>query len=94
MNEGRPGGRSGPRRFAEMSPEERVRACYQHAALRYVSGQKMNNSTLRERLGIETQNASQASIIIRQALSEGLILPAVSEHPRAGYVPFWAGARP
>lgn len=84
----------GPRRFAEMSPEERVRACYQHAALRYVSGQKMNNSTLRERLGIETQNASQASIIIRQALSEGLILPAVSEHPRAGYVPFWAGARP
>lgn len=84
----------GPRRFAEMSPEERVRACYQHAALRYVSGQKMNNSTLRERLGIESQNASQASNIIRQALEAGLILPADMEHPRAGYIPFWAGTRP
>lgn len=79
-----------PRRFADMTAEERVRACYQHAALRYVSGQRMKNSTLCARLGIEAKNASQASAVIRQALDGGLIRPADPEHPRAGYVPFWA----
>jgi predicted HTH transcriptional regulator len=79
-----------PRRFAEMTPEERIRACYQHAALKYVSGQRMKNSTLCERFGIDPQNASQASVIIRQSLEAGLIRPADPVHPRAGYVPFWA----
>jgi len=79
-----------PRRFADMTPEERVRACYQHAALKYVSGQRMRNSTLCERFGIEPQNAAQASAVIRQALEADLIRPADRAHPRAGYVPFWA----
>lgn len=79
-----------PRRFAEMTPQERVRACYQHAALKYVSGQRMTNSTLRERFGIDPQNAAQASGVIRQAVQTDLVRPADPEHPRAGYVPFWA----
>lgn len=79
-----------PRRFAEMTPEERVRACYQHAALRYVSGERMKNATLCERFGIDARNASQASVVIRQTLEAGLIRPADPAHPRAGYVPFWA----
>jgi hypothetical protein len=79
-----------PRRFAEMTPDERVRACYQHAALKYVSGQRMRNSTLCERFGIDSQNAAQASVVIRQALDAGLIKSADPAHPRAGYVPFWA----
>lgn len=79
-----------PRRFADMTQEERVRACYQHAALKYVSGQRMKNSTLCERFGIQSQNAAQASGVIRQALEANLIRPADPEHPRAGYVPFWA----
>ncbi len=79
-----------PRRFADMTPEERVRACYQHASLRYVSGERMKNSTLCERFGIDPQNAAQASAVIRQALAAQLIRPADPEHPRAGYVPFWA----
>lgn len=79
-----------PRRFAEMTPEERVRACYQHAALKHVSGQRMKNSTLCERFGISAQNAAQASVVIGQAREAGLIRPADPAHPRAGYVPFWA----
>ena len=75
---------------ADMTQEERARACYQHAALKYVSGQRMKNSTLCERFGIPSQNAAQASGVIRLALERGLILPADPEHPRAGYVPFWA----
>lgn len=79
-----------PRRFADMTQAERVRACYQHAALKYVSGQRMKNATLCERLGIDPKNAAQASTVIGQALEAGLIRPADPEHPRAGYVPFWA----
>lgn len=79
-----------PRRFAEMTPQERLRACYQHAALKYVSGQRMKNASLSERLGIDPQNAAQTSVVIRQALKAELIRPADPAHPRAGYVPFWA----
>lgn len=79
-----------PRRFAEMTPQERIRACYQHASLKFVSGQRMSNATLRERLGIDPQNAAQASVIIKQALKAELIRTADPEHPKSGYVPFWA----
>jgi predicted HTH transcriptional regulator len=79
-----------PRRFSDMTPEERVRACYQHAALKYVSGQRMKNATLCERFGIDPQNAAQASAVIKQTLKAGLIRPADPAHPRAGYVPGWA----
>jgi len=79
-----------PRRFAEMSADERVRACYQHAVLKYVSGDRMKNSTLRERLGIEDRNAAQVSQVIRQALERGLIRPADPDRKQAAYVPHWA----
>ena len=80
-----------PRSFADMTPEERVRACYQHAALKFVSGgERMRNLTLCVRLGIDPHNKAQASMVIRQALKAGLIRPGDPDHPRLGYVPFWA----
>lgn len=79
-----------PRGFAEMTPDERVRACYFHAVLRFLSGDKMKNSTLCVRLGIAAKNAAQASAVINRALEAGLIRVADSDHPRAGYVPHWA----
>ncbi|MDT0499221.1 ATP-binding protein [Algiphilus sp. W345] len=79
-----------PRRFAEMTRDERIRACYQHAALKFVSGERMKNATLCERFGIDPKNAAQASVIIRECQKAGLIRPADPAHPRAGYVPFWA----
>lgn len=79
-----------PRRFAEMTVDERVRACYQHAVLRYVSGERMRNSTLRERFGIESKNAAQVSQVIRLALERGLIRPADPEKPQSAYIPAWA----
>lgn len=80
----------GPRTFADMTPDERVRACYFHAVLKFLSGEKMKNSTLCARLGIEARNASQASQVIGKALEAGLIRVADPDHPRAGYVPHWA----
>ena len=80
----------GPRRFADMTAEERLRACYQHAVLRYLGGGRLRNATLRDRLGVDRRNAAQISGVIRQALRKGLIRPADTARPRSGYVPFWA----
>lgn len=80
----------GPRKFAQMTQDERVRACYQHAVLKFLSGDRMKNASLCERFGIAKQNAAQASAVINLALQQGLIKPADAEHPRSGYVPFWA----
>lgn len=81
----------GPRSFAEMTPDERVRACYFHAVLKFLSGDKMKNASLCARLGIDaSKNAAQASAVINKTLQAGLIRVADPEHPRAGYVPHWA----
>jgi predicted HTH transcriptional regulator len=80
----------GPRSFADMTVDERIRACYQHAVLKFLSGEKMKNSTLCERFGIEKRNAAQASQVFSKALEAGLIKAADPDHPRAGYVPAWA----
>lgn len=80
----------GPRRFAEMTTEERQRACYQHTVLRYLDGNRMRNATLRERFGVAEHNSAQISGVIRHALNARLIRPADRARPRSGYVPFWA----
>jgi predicted HTH transcriptional regulator len=77
----------------DLSKKEKIRACYQHACLKYVSNEKMTNQTLRERFKIEDQNAAIASRIIRDALSEGVIKEEDAENKSrkyASYLPFWA----
>lgn len=80
----------GHRSFADMTPDERVRACYFHAVLKFLSGDKMKNSSLCARLGIASKNAAQATAVINKTLEAGLIRVADLEHPRGGYVPHWA----
>lgn len=83
----------GPRKFAQMHREERIRACYQHACLQYVSGKRMSNATLRQRLGIKDKSYPMASRIIRDAIDVGLIKSHGEEtgsRRDAAYVPFWA----
>lgn len=79
----------GPRSFAEMSRSERVRACYQHAVLKWLHGEKMRNVTLCERFGIDKRNAAQVSQVLNAALNEKLIKVADPEHPKSGYWPWW-----
>ena len=81
------------RKFAQMDPTERVRACYQHACLCHVSSMRMTNTTLRKRFGIEDKNYSTASRIIAEAVKAGLIRPHAPDSgskKMASYVPFWA----
>ena len=78
----------GPRGFTEMGKEDRVRACYQHACLWFMSGKQMTNATLRARLNIEDKNYPLASRIIGDTVKAGLI--KAQETGTTSYVPFWA----
>lgn len=80
----------GPRSFAKMSDEERVRACYYHAVLKNITGEKLTNRSLRNRLGIDDRNAAQATAVLKAAQEKGLIVLADPKHPKSGYKPFWA----
>lgn len=82
------------RSLTQMDRNDRMRACYQHACLRYVQRDYMTNTSLRERFGIDTKNSAIASRLIREAVEGGFIAP-YDEH--AGrrfmkYVPHWATA--
>lgn len=57
----------------KMDKEDRTRACYLHACLRYVNRDYMTNSSLRARFGIEARNSATASRYIKEALDVGRI---------------------
>jgi predicted HTH transcriptional regulator len=80
------------RPYARMGTEERIRACYQHACLRYAAANPMSNATLRDRLGLEQAQYPQASLVIRAAIDAGRIKPLAEDQARrnAVYIPFWA----
>ncbi|TRW48062.1 transcriptional regulator [Aliidiomarina halalkaliphila] len=80
------------RAFKDMTKEERLRACYFHCALRYLSRQPMTNATLRERFGIEARNASMISRLLTQALENNVIKPydETVGKKAMSYVPMWA----
>lgn len=80
------------RMLSDMDSKDRIRACYQHACLCVVTGKRMTNPSLRDRLGIDSRNASQASRIIKETLKVGMIRlydPEVRLRDRS-YLPFWA----
>ena len=80
------------RELREMDKEDRIRACYLHACLKYVQRDFMTNTTLRERFGIEGRNSATASRIIKETLESGLVRPydETSSRKFMRYVPFWA----
>jgi predicted HTH transcriptional regulator len=78
-----------------MDKADRVRACYLHACLRYVTRQPMTNASVRERFGIAERNASIASRLLNEAVDAGEIAledSAVGTRVRR-YVPFWSASK-
>ncbi|MDR1973196.1 MAG: putative DNA binding domain-containing protein [Bacteroidales bacterium] len=80
-----------PKTMRQMNKEDKIRACYQHCCLQYVSGEKMTNETLRNRLNIEQENYPAASRIIADTIRAGLVRPDESSKSRkfAQYIPIW-----
>jgi predicted HTH transcriptional regulator len=75
-----------------MDRDDRIRAVYVHACLKYVSAERTTNASVRQRFGLKDTESSTASTYIREAQEAGWIVP---HDPTAGrkfmqYVPVWA----
>ena len=83
----------GPRQFEDMDREDRIRACYQHCALKWVMSERMTNQSLRERFGLPESKSAIASQVIAATIEVGLIKPDErigASRKFARYLPFWA----
>lgn len=81
------------RALKDMSKDDRMRACYQHACLKYVSNDVLTNTSLRKRFEISEGNSAQASRIIAETVESGLLKQANPENKSRKlmqYQPFWA----
>ncbi len=78
--------------YKNLSPQERLDACYWHACICYAQEDFATNQSLRERFGLKTSNASQISRLIKEAVENGLIKPVDPDtSPRyMKYEPAWA----
>lgn len=83
----------GPRDFENMDREERIRACYQHCALKWVMAEHMTNQSLRERFHLPESKSASVSQVIAQAIEAGVIKSderVGASRKFARYLPFWA----
>ncbi len=82
-----------PMILTRMNRIDKIRACYQHCCLKYVSNDIMTNQSLRERFGIEEKNYATASRIISDTIKHKLVKyqePLNKSRKYAKYIPFWA----
>jgi ATP-dependent DNA helicase RecG len=82
-----------PKKYAEMTIAERIEACYQHSIIEYFGPGGFNNTSLRKRFGMHEKQASQISLLIKEAMEAGKIKPKDPENVSRKfslYVPYWA----
>ncbi|WP_432412412.1 ATP-binding protein [Rasiella sp. SM2506] len=82
-----------PRKFSEMSQDERIEAVYQHSVIQFLSNSSLTNNSLRERLRMNTKQRPQISLLIKQAIELGRIKPEDPNNSStkfSKYIPFWA----
>lgn len=78
--------------FSSISAEDKLWACYLHACIKYVQGEQLTNSSLRERFGLKNSSAGSISRLIKEAVEKKLIKPLdPTTAPRyMKYIPVWA----
>ncbi|MBM7045647.1 ATP-binding protein [Rhizobium lusitanum] len=81
-----------PRAFGQMSKAEKMRACFFHCVLRWLTHDYMSNATLRERFSLAPEEYQAVSAIIAESIKLGRIAPADPDQGKrnARYVPYWA----
>ncbi len=82
-----------PKKYAEMTNDERIEACYQHSIIEYFGNGGFNNTSLRKRFGMHEKQASQISLLIKDAMKAGKIKakdPNNVSKKFSLYVPYWA----
>ena len=83
----------GPRTFDHMDREDRVRACYQHCALKWVMSERMTNQTLRDRFHLPESKSALVSQVIAATIESELVRAdekVGASRKYARYIPFWA----
>lgn len=75
----------------EMSKQERIDICYQHACLMYEDNKPINNQSIRNRFRLANNQTAMATRIINDTLQMGLIKPAESDAARKfrAYYPYY-----
>ncbi len=79
--------------FSDMTMDERIRACYLHACLKYVQSEYLTNSSLRDRFRIDPKNSAMISRVIKEAIDANRIKPfdpATTSRKYMKYKPIWA----
>ncbi|WP_426127939.1 ATP-binding protein [Pararhizobium sp. PWRC1-1] len=81
-----------PRPFNQMSKAEKMRACFFHCVLRWLTHDYMSNATLRDRFSLAAEDYQAVSAIIAESIKLGRIAPADPDQGKrnARYVPYWA----
>lgn len=83
----------GHRSFDDMDRSDRIRACYQHCALRYVLNERMTNQSLRDRFKLPSDKSATASQVISATMEAGKVKADDAVGPSrklARYIPWWA----
>lgn len=78
--------------YTNISAEEKLWACYLHACIKYVKGEYLTNSSLRERFGLKDSSSGSVSRLIKEAVEKNFLKPLDPETaPRyMKYIPIWA----
>lgn len=78
--------------YSNISPEDKIWACYLHAVIQYIKGMKLTNASLRERFGLPQSSITSISRLIGQVVDLHYIKPLdPNTAPRyMAYIPFWA----
>ena len=83
----------GHKGFDQMDREDRIRACYQHCALKWVMSERMTNQSLRERFHVPASKSAIVSQVISATIEAEWIKldeDAGTSRRFACYLPFWA----
>ena len=79
--------------LSDMTKQEKINACYQHACLWYENNEYINNQSIRTRFGLDKNQSSVASRIIADTLEAGRIKVSdenIVSKKYATYVPYYA----
>ena len=76
----------------EMSKQEKIDICYQHACLMYEDNKSINNQSVRNRFKLENNQAAMATRIINDTLHAELIKPVEPDMAKKfmAYYPYYA----
>lgn len=78
--------------FFDLSPKDKLWACYMHACIKYIQNEFLTNSSLRDRFGLEEKSSASISRLISDAVENKYIKPLdPTTAPRyMKYIPYWA----